>query len=89
MSPRPAVTYPVIRAPGTGHFARPLGPLSPTILLVQARHDDLMRAAARSRVAAEIRRSRGPRRSRLITEPLRRLAGIRPRKAARRLAASH
>jgi len=48
-----------------------------------------MRTAAQFRAAAEIRRLRGPRRYRLITEPARRLAGIRPHKAAARLAAGH
>jgi hypothetical protein len=59
------------------------------ILLAQARQDDLMRTAAQLRVAAEIRRLRGPRRYSLITEPVRRLAGIRPHKAAGRLATGH
>lgn len=80
MPARPVVTYHALPAPGPRHLA---------IMLARARQDDLIRAAAQSRIAAEIRRSRGPRRYRLIAEPVRRLAGIRPRKAARRLAASH
>ena len=48
--------------------------------LVKARQDDLMRAAAQSRLAAQIRRQRGPRRHRVIAEPLQRLAAaLRPR----------
>ena len=45
--------------------------------LVKARHDDLMRAAARYRLAAQIRRARAPRRRRLTAAPVRLLAGIR------------
>jgi hypothetical protein len=48
--------------------------------LVKARHDDLTRAAAQSRHAAQIRRQRGPRRHRVIAAPLQRLtAALRPR----------
>ena len=81
MPARPAVTHHALPAAGSW----PTGP----ILLTKARQDDLMRTAAQFRVAAEIRRLRGPRRYRLITEPARRLAGIRPHKAAARLAAGH
>jgi len=80
MSARPAVTYHALPAAGSW---------PPAFQLAQARQDDLMRTAAQFRVAAEIRRLRGPRRYRLITEPARRLAGIRPHKAAARLAAGH
>ena len=66
------------------------GPWPPgPIQLAQARQEDLMRTAAQFRAAAEIRRLRGPRRYRLITEPARRLAGIRPHTPAGRLAAGH
>lgn len=50
--------------------------------LVKARHDDLMRAAAQYRLAAQIRRSRGPRRHHVIAAPVRRLARLRPHKFA-------
>ena len=49
--------------------------------LVKARHDDLMRAAAQYRLAAQIRRSRGPRPHHVIA-PVRRLARLRPHKVA-------
>jgi len=45
--------------------------------VVQARHDDLMRAAARSRLAAQVRRARAPRGQHVITAPARLLAGVR------------
>jgi hypothetical protein len=45
--------------------------------LVQARHDDLMRAAARHRPAAQALRARAPRRRRVTTAPARLLAGVR------------
>ena len=45
--------------------------------LVQARHHDLMRAAARSRLAAQARLARAPRRRHVITAPARLLAGVR------------
>ena len=48
--------------------------------LVQARHDDLMRAAAGSRLAAQARRARAPRRQHMITAPARLLAGVRARR---------
>jgi hypothetical protein len=37
--------------------------------LLKARHDDLMRAAARDRLAAQARRPRPPRRHLVITAP--------------------
>jgi hypothetical protein len=80
MSARPAVTCHALPAAGSWPLA---------ILLARARQDDLMRAAAQFRGAAEIRRLRGPRRYHLITGPVRRLAGVRPHKAAVRLAAGH
>ena len=49
--------------------------------LLKARHDDLMRAAAQSRLAAQAKRAHRPRRHRVIAAPTRRLALIRPRKA--------
>jgi hypothetical protein len=51
------------------------------LCLAKARHDDRMRAAARSRLAAQARRARGPHRSRVIAAPVARLALLRPRKA--------
>jgi hypothetical protein len=48
--------------------------------LVQARHDDLMRAAARYRLAAQARRPRAPRRQHVMTAPAWLLAGIRARR---------
>jgi hypothetical protein len=81
MSARPAATDIALPVPGPWH----LGPIT----LARARQDDLVRAAVQSRVAADIRRSRGLRRYRLITGPVQRLAGIRARKTARRLATSH
>jgi hypothetical protein len=47
--------------------------------LIKARHDDLMRAAARSRRAAGARRARRSRRHAAITVPARRLARLRQR----------
>jgi hypothetical protein len=48
--------------------------------LVKARHDDLMRAAAQSRLGTQIRRQHGLRRHRVIAAPLQRLAAaLRPR----------
>lgn len=49
--------------------------------LMKARHDDLMRAAARSRLAAQTERAHRPRRHRVIAVPIGHLALIRPRKA--------
>jgi hypothetical protein len=45
--------------------------------LLKARHDDLMQAAARDRLAAQVRRPRAPRRHLVITAPIRLLVGIR------------
>jgi hypothetical protein len=42
--------------------------------LMKARHDDLLRAAARDRLAAQARRARTPRPSHLVTAQARRLA---------------
>ena len=50
--------------------------------LAKARHDDLMRAAAQYRLAAQIRRSRGTRPHHVIAAPVRRLARLRPHKVA-------
>ncbi len=50
--------------------------------LVKVRHDELMRAAARYRLAAQVRRSRGPRGHHVIAAPVRRLARLRPHKVA-------
>jgi len=50
--------------------------------LVKARHDDLMRSAAQSRLAAQTRRAHRPQRHRVITAPIARLALIPLRKAA-------
>ena len=47
--------------------------------LIKARHDDLMRAAAQSRLAAQARRARRPRRHAAIAAPARRLARLRQR----------
>jgi hypothetical protein len=49
--------------------------------LVKARHDDLIQAAARSRLAARTRRAHRPRRHRVIAAPIARLTLIRSRKA--------
>ena len=48
--------------------------------LVRARHDDLLRAAAQYRLAAQVRRSRGPRPHQVIAAPGRRLARLRRHK---------
>jgi len=48
--------------------------------LVKARHDDLMRAAAKHRLIAQARRARGPRRYRLIAAQTWPLARLRLRK---------
>jgi hypothetical protein len=45
--------------------------------LVKARHDDLMRAAARYRLAAQARPPRAPRRKPMTTAPVRLAACIR------------
>ena len=45
--------------------------------LLKARHDDLMRAAARDRLAAQGGRPRAPRRHLVLTAPVPLLAGIR------------
>jgi hypothetical protein len=50
--------------------------------LLKARHDDLMRAAVQYRLAAQVPRSRGPRRHHVIVAPVRRLARLRPHKVA-------
>ena len=47
--------------------------------LLKARHDDLMRAAARDRLAAQGGRPRAPRRHQVLTAPVRLQAGIRAR----------
>ena len=49
--------------------------------LVKDRHDELMRAAAQSRLAARTRRTHRPRPRRLIAAPAWCLAFVRPRKA--------
>ena len=49
--------------------------------LIKARHDDLMRAAAQARLAAQARRARGPRRRHVIAAPILRFVFIRQRKA--------
>ncbi len=48
---------------------------------VKAQHDDPMRAAAGSRLAAQTKRAHRPRRHRVIAVPIGRLALIRPRNA--------
>jgi hypothetical protein len=48
--------------------------------LMKARQDELLRAAARDRLAAQARRARPPRRHRPISEPLRRPAAMRLRR---------
>ena len=50
--------------------------------LVKARHDDRIRAAAQARLAAQARRARRPQRHQLIAAPERRLARLRPHRAA-------
>jgi hypothetical protein len=47
--------------------------------LIKARHDDLLRAAARDRLAAQARRARTQRPHRMVAAPARRPAGIRLR----------
>ena len=47
--------------------------------LAKARHDDLLRTAARDRLAAQARRARTPRRRHLVTAPARRRAAVRLR----------
>lgn len=49
--------------------------------LVNARHGDLIRAAARSRLAAQARWLHRPGRHNMATAPVARLALTRPRKA--------
>ena len=49
--------------------------------LVKDRHDELMRAAAQSRLAARTRRTHRPRPRRLIAAPAWCLAFVHPRKA--------
>ena len=49
--------------------------------LVKARHDDLTRGAAQSRLAAHARRAHRPPRHRVIAGPVARLALTRLRKA--------
>ena len=51
--------------------------------LVQACHDDLMRAASRSRLATQVRRARAPRRQHMIAAPARLLDGLRARPRCR------
>jgi hypothetical protein len=48
--------------------------------LMKARQDELLRAAARDRLAAQTRRARPPRPHHLISEPLRRPAAMRLRR---------
>ena len=47
--------------------------------LVKARHDDLMRTAAQSRLAAQARRARRPRHHAIIAIPARHLTRLRQR----------
>jgi hypothetical protein len=47
--------------------------------LMKARYDDLLRTAARDRLAAQARRARPPRPRHSITAPVRRVAATRPR----------
>jgi hypothetical protein len=47
--------------------------------LIKTRQDDLMRAAAQSRLAAQARQARRPRRHAEIAVPARRLARLRQR----------
>jgi hypothetical protein len=47
--------------------------------LIKARHDDLLRAAARDRLAARARRARTQRPRGMVAAPARRPAGIRLR----------
>ena len=48
--------------------------------LMKARHDDLLRAAARDRLAAQARRARTPRRHHPMVAPARRQAALRLRR---------
>jgi hypothetical protein len=48
--------------------------------LVKARHDDMLRAAAQHRLAAQARQARIIRRPRAMAAPARRLAALRLRK---------
>lgn len=50
--------------------------------LVKARHDDLIRAAAQARLAAQARRARRPQRHQLFAAAGRRLARLRLHRAA-------
>ena len=47
--------------------------------LAKARQDELLRAAARDRLAAQARRARTPRRRHLVAAPVRRRAAVRLR----------
>lgn len=47
--------------------------------LMKARQDDLLRAAARGRLAAQARRTRSPRRHHLVAAPVRRRPVVRLR----------
>jgi hypothetical protein len=47
--------------------------------LMKARQDDLLRTAARDRLAAQARRTRTPRRRHLVAAPARRRAAMRLR----------
>ena len=47
--------------------------------LMKARQDDLLRTAARDRLAAQARRARSPRRHHLVAAPVRRRAAVRLR----------
>ena len=47
--------------------------------LMKARQDDLLRAAARDRLAAQARRARSPRHHHLVATPVRRRAAVRLR----------
>jgi hypothetical protein len=49
-------------------------------LLMKARHDEMLRAAAQHRLAAQPRQTHITRRPRAIAAPARRLAAVRPRK---------
>jgi hypothetical protein len=49
------------------------------LYFTKARRDDLMRTAARCRLAAQVRHARAPRRHRATAGPARLLAGLRAR----------
>jgi hypothetical protein len=49
-------------------------------LLMKARHEEMLRAAAQHRLATQPRQARPTRRPRAIAAPARRLAALRPRK---------